>query len=401
MTGGLQAADGVFSLLLTKCASCAAPLGLTSGKKCGRCATRYCGPACQKKHWEEGGHDQLCKKIKRGGGAEQYHADKMCAEAVAVAVEACAADTKGQTCYICMDAVHRRTGEGLVRGCACGDRDGVASGTTGVVHVACLAEQAKLLVAEADENNLDDTAFYERWVRWQTCSLCKHDYHGVVRCALGWACWKTYVSRPQEDFHRGMAMTELGNGLSSADHHEDALSVKETDLATRRRLGDSERNMLALQNNLATSYQQLGQDEQALRMKRDVYSGYLNLFGEEDEITLQAANNYAWALNRLDRFEEAKALLRRTVPVAGRILGEDCETTLRMRWHYAWMLSNDGSPSLDDLREAVTTLEEIEPIARRVLGGAHPLTAELEPNLQNARSNFEALSERMRDLSVS
>ena len=146
--------DGVFSMLLTKCASCAAELGLTSGKKCGRCATRYCGPACQKKHWEEGGHDQICKKIKRGGGAEQYNADMKCAEAVAVAVAKCADDTAGQTCYICTEAVHRRTGEGLVRGCACGDRDGVASGTAGVVHVACLAEQAKVLMDEAMENKL-------------------------------------------------------------------------------------------------------------------------------------------------------------------------------------------------------------------------------------------------------
>ena len=45
-----------------------------------------------------------------------------------------------------------------MRGCACGDRDGVASGRTGVAHVSCLAEQAKILVAEADENNLGNTA---------------------------------------------------------------------------------------------------------------------------------------------------------------------------------------------------------------------------------------------------
>ena len=59
---------------------------------------------------------------------------------------------------------------------------------------------------------------------------------------------------------------------------------------------------------------------------------------------------------------------------------------------------------LDDLREAMTTLEEIEPTARRVLGGAHPLTAEIEPTLQNARSklaSFDALAEGVRDLSVS
>ena len=39
----------------------------------------------------------MCKKIHRGGNAEQYHADKKYKEAVAVAVEACADDTKGQT----------------------------------------------------------------------------------------------------------------------------------------------------------------------------------------------------------------------------------------------------------------------------------------------------------------
>ena len=49
-------------------------------------------------HWRRG-HKQMCKKIHRGGNAEQYHADKKYKEAVAVAVEKCADDTKGQTCY--------------------------------------------------------------------------------------------------------------------------------------------------------------------------------------------------------------------------------------------------------------------------------------------------------------
>jgi len=43
----------------------------------------------------------MCKKIHRGGNAEQYYADKKYKEAVAEAVEACADDVKGQTCYIC------------------------------------------------------------------------------------------------------------------------------------------------------------------------------------------------------------------------------------------------------------------------------------------------------------
>ena len=137
-------------LLLTRCAGCAADLSnvvpRSAAKQCGRCKTPYCGRACQEQHWKEGGHDKICKKIKRGGGAEQYHADTKYKEAVAVAVEECADDTKGQKCYICLEAVHPTTGEGLVRGCACGDREGVASGSTGIAHVSCLAEQAKILV---------------------------------------------------------------------------------------------------------------------------------------------------------------------------------------------------------------------------------------------------------------
>ena len=83
-------------MILTNCAACAAPLERLA-KQCSRCKTRYCNEACQRQHWDRGGHEALCKKIKRGGGAEQYHADKKYKEAVAEAVEACADDTKGQT----------------------------------------------------------------------------------------------------------------------------------------------------------------------------------------------------------------------------------------------------------------------------------------------------------------
>ena len=39
----------------------------------------------------------MCKKIHRGGNAEQYHANKKFKEAVAVAVAACADDTRNRT----------------------------------------------------------------------------------------------------------------------------------------------------------------------------------------------------------------------------------------------------------------------------------------------------------------
>ena len=50
---------------------------------------------------------------------------------------------------------------------------------------------------------------------------------------------------------------------------------------------------------------------------------------------------------------------------------------------------NPGA-TLDDLREAVTTLEETERTARRVLGGAHPLTTGIAKPLRIARAILTA-----------
>jgi tetratricopeptide (TPR) repeat protein len=369
-------------MILTQCASCAAPLERLA-KQCSRCKTRYCGPACQRQHWEAGGHDKLCKDIRKCGGAEQYHAEKRYKESVEVAAEACADDTKGQTCYICTQALHWKTKEGLVRGCAC-------RGTAGFAHVSCLAEQAKILWAEVEENNLDNKAKDARWRRWFKCSLCEQDYHGVVDCALGWACWKTYVGWPETDPARRMAMTKLGNGLTQVGHHKEALSVQEAELSTLRYVGDCEHNILSVQGNLAGTYSKLGRRAEALSMERDVYYGRLQLHGEEYIWSLAAASNYATSLRDLGRFEEAKSLLRQTIPVARRVLGAEHRNALRLGWNYAAALCNDPASTLDELREATTTLEETVRTARRVLGGAHPLTVDIERGLQTSREKIRA-----------
>ena len=63
---------------------------------------------------------------------------------------------------------------------------------------------------------------------------------------------------------------------------------------------------------------------------------------------------------------------------------------IRDRTIYAAALFDDTGATLDDLREAVTTLENAERIARRVLGGAHPATLEIERALRNARAALRA-----------
>ena len=92
----------------------------------------------------------------------------------------------------------------------------------------------------------------------------------------------------------------------------------------------------------------------------------------------------------LKRFEEAKALLRKSMPVARRVLGKGHRLTLKMRANYALALYKDDGATLDDLREAVTTLQGTDQIARRVFGGAHPTTAGIEKALRGARAALRA-----------
>ena len=125
-------------------------------------------------------------------------------------------------------------------------------------------------------------------------------------------------------------------------------------------------------------------------MKRDVYSGRLELNGEEHQDTLIAANNYASSLVKLERFEQAKALLRKTMPVARRVLGESHELTLKMRCNFAEALYEDPDATLDDIREAATTLEDMVPTARRVFGGTNPIAEGIEESLRDARAALRA-----------
>ncbi len=123
-------------------------------------------------------------------------------------------------------------------------------------------------------------------------------------------------------------------------------------------------------------------------MRREVYSGRLKLHGEEYEHTLTAANNYAYSLVQLKRFEEAKSLMRKTMPVARRVFGASHEYVLRTRGSYGQSLYENNAATLDDLREAVETYDDTRRIARRTLGGAHPLTAQIEQSLQYAREDL-------------
>ena len=63
----------------------------------------------------------------------------------------------------------------------------------------------------------------------------------------------------------------------------------EAELSMLRRLGrDSEVCIFAVQGNLAIMYKRLGRLDESMRLRQDVYSGTLKLYGEEHRETLIA-----------------------------------------------------------------------------------------------------------------
>ena len=76
--------------------------------------------------------------------------------------------------------------------------------------------------------------------------------------------------------------------------------------------------------------------------------------------------------------------------MARRVLEEGDVLTLKLRSLYADALFADPGATLDDTREAVNTLEDTERTARRVFGGAHPLTGNIRETLQTARAALRA-----------
>jgi len=223
----------------------------------------------------------VCKKIAQRGGVEQCNADRKYSEAAKAAVEFCASDVSFlnewlasascaadvgalnecadarslanyTACYICGGDF---LGD-LVRGCECRE-DG------GFVHLSCLVHRAKVAIddltvlktglgspfagvrmpktteeAAASVESQDFVAFVANAMRrhWTVCEYCDtcinriddNRSDGLGRkystgVAMGWACFKSYVSGP-ETLKLG-AMWALAESLLVNRKQEQAIHV--------------------------------------------------------------------------------------------------------------------------------------------------------------------------------
>ena len=87
----------------------------------------------------------------------------------------------------------------------------------------------------------------------------------------------------------------------------------------------------------------------------------------------------AAATSRCVRKYTAEATRSNTTPT------KNTRRPSRSRSRNAQSLYRDPAATLDDLREAETTLTQLERTSRRVLGGAHPVTVGIEKHLRRLR----------------
>ena len=126
----------------------------------------------------------------------------------------------------------------------------------------------------------------------------------------------------------------------------------------------------------------------------------MKLHGENHQETIWSAGYLANGLYRTRRFDEGKALLRKVIPVARRVLGTGNIDTIRLRWSYGLFLFRSPDATLDDIREAVATMEETYGTVRRAFGAEHSYTREMDPkDIRFAQAELRAREGKWRGIS--
>ncbi len=82
--------------------------------------------------------------------------------------------------------------------------------------------------------------------------------------------------------------------------------------------------------------------------------------------------------------------MRDKMPEARRAFPKNHEMTLRFRDNYALSLFKNSEASRDDLVAAVAEYEDLDRVARRVLGRDNDVTREFRLNMEAAQAKLEA-----------
>ena len=200
------------------------------------------------------------------------------------------------------------------------------------------------------------------------------------------------MGRPETDFNRRSAISIVAHGLDGAERQLERIVILEAQVATEKRLGNSEMNVNGTQSNLSNAYVKVNRYEEALALKRQVYAGLVRMKADEESILAEALN-LSVALMLTRNTAEAIKLLSEKIPDAKRTLGDDHNVTLSMRWKYATALCSPGDLNYDinDINEGIKVLENVVRHSQRVLGPGNPNVRDMKGSLAEARRRASVL----------
>ena len=184
----------------------------------------------------------------------------------------------------------------------------------------------------------------------------------------------------------------LGNSLYRNGKSSEALPVLEANLAlVRRYFSRSRETIFSVQTNLSNCLDDLGRNDEALALKREIYARSVATLGVSHEDTIISGNNLVISLDKLGLGHESQPLLRdQLLPAARRSLGSDHALTLALNQNLAAALQFNPKRTRDDLLEAETITQDVLQRRRRVFGPAHPETRKAERALSGLRAQLAA-----------
>ena len=144
-------------------------------------------------------------------------------------------------------------------------------------------------------------------------------------------------------------------------------------------MGSAHSDVLALQNNLATTYEKAGRLNEAITLFEQVLSDRIRILGDKHPDTLASRNNLAGAYLAANRPEESIALYEQVLTDRIGILSDDHPDTLASRNNLAYAYQSIGC-----FTEAISQLQQVLADSTGLLGEDHPQTLTARNNLAYA-----------------
>ena len=181
----------------------------------------------------------------------------------------------------------------------------------------------------------------------------------------------------------------LATTYEKAGRLNEAITLFEQVLSDRIRiLGDKHPDTLASRNNLAGAYLAANRPEESIALYEQVLTDRIGILSDDHPDTLASRNNLAYAYQSIGCFTEAISQLQQVLADSIGLLGEDHPQTLTARNNLAGAYASAGR-----LTEAITLYEQVLPDSIRILGEDHPHSLTSRNNLAYAYQEVGRLTE--------